>query len=483
MEVDAVDYGEDWRDEEVFKGRHACSGGIEEAGAPHLSHRIHGDPPMSSWNQRSALAAPLSAMDCRNYDASAYAARVLRERKLAGSVIYAALLVPGDHVSMPAGELGDDTWSSTSAAPRFVACASSSGRVSVHSLASLVASERGRAPGEDGGGPWGGAGEGVRRVGEAQPVAAVQAHRGAAFGLKSCAMGGQPLLFSCGDDGRVAGWRWADLLSSSASASDHAAPQASPCVDLVNPPTTSPAARGMAVVPETNAIDADSQGNTLYSAAGNGCAYAWDLETQKQVSEFRGHSDYLHCVVARPHHNQIMTGSEDGTCRVWDCRTATTVVCLNPFTARQVPLSSSSLSSSSLSSSSLSSSSSSSPWVSSLSVDASSTWLLCGTGGGTASLFSLQAPSSALLRVSLGAPVHAVAIGRDTEEILVAGASPALTRLTFAGQLKSQTATATPSIYSLHSHAPSQLVAVGGRGGTVDIITSIGSHLCTFQCA
>ncbi|CAI7856532.1 unnamed protein product [Closterium sp. NIES-53] len=154
-----------------------------------------------------------------------------------------------------------------------------------------------------------------------------------------------------------------------------------------------------------------------------------------------------------------------------DCRTATTVLCLNPFTARQAPLSPSS------------SSPLSSPWVSSLAVDSTAPWLLCGTGGGTASLFSLQAPASALLHVSLGAPVHAVAMGRDADEILVAGASAVLNRLTFAGQLKSLTATAMPSIYSLHSHSPSQLVAVAGRGGTVDIITSIGSHLATFQCA
>ncbi|CAI5494954.1 unnamed protein product [Closterium sp. Naga37s-1] len=384
-------------------------------------------------------------MDCRNYDASAYAERVLREQKLAGSVIYAALHVPGDHVNMSPRELGNETWPSTSAAPRFVACASSSGRVSVHSLASLVASQCARAPGEGGGGPWGQAGEGARRLGEAQPAAAVQAHRGAAFGLKTCAMGEQPLLFSCGDDGRVAGWRWGDLLTSTPAHHAAQAPQVAPCVDLVNPPTTWAAARGVAVVPETNAIDVDEQRNVIYSATGNGCAYAWDVETHKQVAEFRGHSDYLHCVVARPQHNQIVTGSEDGTCRVWDCRTAAAVLCLNPFTARQAPLSPSSSSSPSL------------PWVSSVATDSTAPWLLCGTGGGTASLFSLQAPASALLHVSLGAPVHAVAMGRDADEILVAGASSVLTRLTFAGQLKSLTATATPSVYSLHSHAPSQV--------------------------
>ncbi|CAI7791075.1 unnamed protein product, partial [Closterium sp. NIES-53] len=215
MDLDAVDYGEDWRDEDISKDRNAWSADDADARVLHSPPGVHGDQPTASLNQRTALAAPPSAMDCRNYDASAYSERVLRERKLGGSVIYAALLVPGEHISMPDGELGDETWPSTSAAPRLVACASSSGRVSVHSLASLVASQRARAPGEVGGGPRGEAGEGARRVGEAQAAAVVQAHKGAAFGLKSCAMGTQPLLFSCGDDGRIAGWRWSDLLSSS----------------------------------------------------------------------------------------------------------------------------------------------------------------------------------------------------------------------------------------------------------------------------
>lgn len=32
---------------------------------------------------------------------------------------------------------------------------------------------------------------------------------------------------------------------------------------------------------------------------------------------FKGHSDYLHSIVARNSTNQIITGSEDGTARIW----------------------------------------------------------------------------------------------------------------------------------------------------------------------
>jgi WD40 repeat protein len=47
------------------------------------------------------------------------------------------------------------------------------------------------------------------------------------------------------------------------------------------------------------------QTGCLFAAAGDGCAYAWDMETGKNTMVFQGHSDYLHCIASRPSHNQV----------------------------------------------------------------------------------------------------------------------------------------------------------------------------------
>jgi THO complex subunit 6 len=41
------------------------------------------------------------------------------------------------------------------------------------------------------------------------------------------------------------------------------------------------------------------------------------VESGKIKMTFKGHSDYLHTVVSRSSASQILTGSEDGTARIW----------------------------------------------------------------------------------------------------------------------------------------------------------------------
>ncbi|KAF6147348.1 hypothetical protein GIB67_003246 [Kingdonia uniflora] len=58
-------------------------------------------------------------------------------------------------------------------------------------------------------------------------------------------------------------------------------------------------------VPENNAITIEYQGRSLYVVVGDSCAYCWDVETGQIKTAFKGHSDYLHCVVARNSRNQV----------------------------------------------------------------------------------------------------------------------------------------------------------------------------------
>jgi WD40 repeat protein len=141
----------------------------------------------------------------------------------------------------------------------------------------------------------------------------------------------------------------------------------------------------------------------LFSAAGDGIAYCWDLNTQTCVYTLHGHEDYLHCIKVNSLKQQVITGSEDGTCRVWgpvlyfnsfllsslfslsfqfgvvkidgdklnmitDIRTKECIKILDPWkgiaTAPQEMKS-------------LSSSNESSDWISCLDVDRTGDWLVC----------------------------------------------------------------------------------------------------------
>ncbi|KAL5124762.1 THO complex subunit 6 [Glycine soja] len=71
-------------------------------------------------------------------------------------------------------------------------------------------------------------------------------------------------------------------------------------------------------IPENNAIAVNTQvWGSVFAASGDSCAYCWDVETGKVKMVFKGHMDYLYCIVARNSSNQIITGSEDGTTLIW----------------------------------------------------------------------------------------------------------------------------------------------------------------------
>jgi hypothetical protein len=75
----------------------------------------------------------------------------------------------------------------------------------------------------------------------------------------------------------------------------------------------------------------------LLAAAGDGVCYGWDItEGRKQpVTRLRGHADLLHCVAARTGANQAVTGSEDGTARIWDCRSEKCTQVIDVWRARE----------------------------------------------------------------------------------------------------------------------------------------------------
>ncbi|KAK9211889.1 hypothetical protein WN943_001267 [Citrus x changshan-huyou] len=183
-------------------------------------------------------------------------------------------------------------------------------------------------------------------------------------------------------------------------------------------------------VPENNAIAVDPQGGAIFSAAGDSCAYCWDV---------------------------IVTGSEDGTARIWDCKSGKCIKVIDPVKDKQLKGVIS--------------------CVSCITLDASESWLACGSGQNL-SVWNLPT-SECVSTISSHSPIQDVVF--DNNQILAVGAEPLLNRFDINGMTLSQIQCAPRSAFSVSLH-PSGVISVGGYGGLVDVISQFGSHLCTFCC-
>ncbi|KAJ6379070.1 hypothetical protein OIU78_029151 [Salix suchowensis] len=289
------------------------------------------------------------------------------------------------------------------------------------------------------------------RAPQVKPNAFLQGHDGPAYDVKFYGNAEEDaLLLSCGDDGRIRGWRWDEFVQSQvpgALQGNHI----KPIVDLVNPQHKGPWG-SLSPIPENNAIAVDTQGGSIFSAAGDSCAYWWDVETCKIKMCFKGHLDYLHCIVARNSANQIITGSEDGSARLWDCRSGKCIRVIDSLKDEKFKVLSSS--------------------VSCIALDASESWLACGSGR-SLSVWNLSA-SECVSRMCTRASIQDVIFSDN--QILAVGAEPVMSRFDINGAVLSQIPSAPQSAFSVSVH-PSGVTAVGGYGGLVDIISQFGSPL------
>ena len=189
----------------------------------------------------------------------------------------------------------------------------------------------------------------------------------------------------------------------------------------------------------------------LYGAAGDGNAYQWDIETGQITATFKGHKDYLHCVQAVP--SGVITGSEDGTCKIWDSRSQS---CVSSLRFKSMKDSGSAL-------------------VSCCAVDASGNWLVFGgqdgSGSGTFQLCHLPSrvlTQQATTRMSC---VQTITMLSDNA-ILCGGNSPCVEHWSSDGaKLVATVQTTSPSVFSLrHLHSPRvSLIVAAGAAPTVDV--------------
>ena len=147
-----------------------------------------------------------------------------------------------------------------------------------------------------------------------------QAHQHALYALVFVPHGSGHLLMSAaGED--IRGWRWSAVIERGWT----------PDQQLVLQNPRQPQRRGaLGQLTDTSSLAFDPLSRLLYSAAGDGSAYAWDLEKGTSTASFAGSGDPLYCLALRPQHKQMLSGGEDGTIRLWDVRTAQCTQQLRP---------------------------------------------------------------------------------------------------------------------------------------------------------
>ncbi|KAH1057039.1 hypothetical protein J1N35_035104 [Gossypium stocksii] len=364
--------------------------------------------------------------DATNWDEEAYRESILREREIQTRTVFRTVWAPSFNPN-----------------PECVVVASSDGSIASYSISSCVSKH-----------PIGFCSARAQRLLPAEPEGFLEGHDGPAYDVKFYGNGEDSLLLSCGDDGKIKGWRWKEFTESEVPITFQGN-HMKPVLDLINPQDKGPWG-ALSPIPENNAISVDPQGGSIFSAAGDSCAYCWDVEKGEIKMVFKGHTDYLHCILSRASASQIITGSEDGTARIWDCKSGKCIKVIDPLKDKKLkgPIS----------------------CVSCIALDASESWLACGSGP-SLSVWNLTA-SECISSISNGASIQDVVF--DNNQILAVGADPVLNRFDMNGMILSQIQCAPQSAFSVSLH-PSGVTAIGGYGGLVDVISQFGSHLCTFR--
>ena len=395
----------------------------------------------------------VASFDCRSpYDPAAYAAAALEERLEETRVVYANVFF-GVGVG--------------AAANGYLACGTSTGTLSVFNVDHLLA-----------GGP----------ESDVAPALVLPAHEGAVYSLVVHADEG--ILCSGGDDGRTAVWRVDALVAAADGDDEKKKKDARPAAAFVNPQRGLP--RGaLGAIPETNALAYDGVRGVLFAAAGDGVCYGWDVREARAPLCSRARAGVAAARAGGGASGTVVTGSEDGTARIWDVRREVASHVVNPYAATSVSLGAGDRETEASASRSPTETRASRErrgtderrsrrWVGCVALDGAENWCAMGSGGGVVTMWSFAAGACAS-RVTAGRGTAMQAVKLTGEHVVAAGSEPHVFRWNLAGKLISRQPCGPASVFALdHARA---MTAVGGAGATVEIFSALGTKVATAKCA
>ncbi|KAH1170574.1 hypothetical protein KIL84_006192 [Mauremys mutica] len=129
-----------------------------------------------------------------------------------------------------------------------------------------------------------------------KPVVSFTAHDGPVYAMVST----ERQLLSSGN-GELRAWNWSDIVKKG-------------CKEAWS---RRPPYRSSLEVPEINSLQLNPKDNSILLAGGDCAVHAMDLESGTFTHALRGHSDYVHCLALRDQSQECLSGSEDGTVRMW----------------------------------------------------------------------------------------------------------------------------------------------------------------------
>eukprot|EP00163_Fabomonas_tropica_P022860 TRINITY_DN39_c0_g1_i3.p1 TRINITY_DN39_c0_g1~~TRINITY_DN39_c0_g1_i3.p1 ORF type:complete len:309 (+),score=42.25 TRINITY_DN39_c0_g1_i3:624-1550(+) len=225
---------------------------------------------------------------------------------------------------------------------------------------------------------------------------------------------------------------------------------------------------------ETNdlCISSEHSAETLYTAVGDHNTYAWDMETGQITGTFTGHRSYLHAVRNGAAH-EILTGSEDGTVRIWDIRNQGCTRVLTPAEdAKRLTQ---------RSNTNKKKRRAQGNWIGALAVDRDANWMACGGGAHTLYLYHLASGMVASTMECQGA-LQTAMFNQPDDTILCAGIAPIVYHWKKDGSVEQQSDVSCKSVFSvsINEHGNNRVLAASGTSSDVDIFINFANRAFSF---
>ncbi|XP_034951314.1 THO complex subunit 6 homolog [Chelonus insularis] len=248
-----------------------------------------------------------------------------------------------------------------------------------------------------------------------------------------------------GTAGEISGWDWNAVTSSKASKI-----KASWIVQI-------PVGKDSSEKPDVNYLVFSKEKHSLYAGCGDNKIYIINLENGKILKTLEGHENYIHSLALMK--NQLVSGSEDGSVRIWDLRTNENTNILKPYVDPKVARQKLG------------------KWIGA--VDFTEDWLLCG-GGPSLSLWHLRTMEPATI---FSLPDHGIHEARIYEERIITGGSmPFVYHLNYNGEILAEIPTSSNTVYSIvYQEKPQKVVSIAGSSNKIDICTNFNYRELVFK--